>query len=68
MRVLSERGLALCFCLSFVLVFVLALGVLYPVLLRVFTEKNRVTTAIMLSLDDTLDDEDVLVIFGELQV
>ena len=46
----------------------LALGVLYPVLLRVFTEKNRVTTAIMLSLDDTLDDEDVLVIFGELQV
>ncbi|XP_015750952.1 PREDICTED: methionine--tRNA ligase, cytoplasmic-like [Acropora digitifera] len=39
-----------------------------PRFVTCFHGKNRVTTAIMLSLDDTLDDEDVLVIFDELQV
>ena len=39
-----------------------------PRFVTCFHGKNRVTTAIMLSLDDTLDDEDVIVSFDELQV
>ena len=39
-----------------------------PRFVTCFHGKNRVTTAVILSLDDTLDDEDVLVIFDELQV
>ena len=36
--------------------------------LRVFTESIRVTTAIILFMDDTLDEEDVLMSFDELEV
>ena len=43
-------------------------GVLYPGFLRVFKEKGRVTTAIMLYKDDTLHEEDVLMTFHESEV
>ena len=42
--------------------------VLYPGFLRVFKEKIRVTTPIMLYMAKTLDEEDVLMIFDELEV
>ena len=77
-RVLSAKGLVLCFqcslrarviCYSrlkttsfafFTLFFCFFLGV--------FTEKICVVTAIMLFMDDKLDEEDVSMIFDELEV
>ena len=43
--------------------------VLYPVSFYVFSrEKIRVTTLIILNMDDTLDEDDVSMIFDELGV
>ena len=62
-RVLSVKDLLLSFCPS-LRAHVNLLPVsssLYPAFLRDFKEKIRVTNAIMLYMNDTLDEEDVLI-------
>ena len=72
---MSAGGLVLCIrpclCAHVICYFELktnSFALLTVVFLRVFKEKSRVTIPIMLSMDDKLDEEDVLIIFNQLDV